>query len=263
MGPSHVLARAPREGSRHFYGAGGTQFLDVYPARTASSVVVAAIHGGYWRDAYGLSHLSHLCAALAEVGVSTASLEYRRLGEPGGGWPGTLEDIRDGLEAVCALGPAVKTAAAPLLVLGHSAGGQLALWAASSPAARTAPQRPTPRPRGVIALAPLSDLAEAFRLGLSQNAVREFLGGSPEALPERYQDASPLERLPLGVSAVLLHGTADAEVPYAMSPAYVARARALGDDVRLLTLEGADHFDIIDPDSRFFPEVLRAIQSLR
>jgi len=225
--------------------------------------MVAAIHGGYWRSAYDLAHLSHLCAALAAAGISTASLEYRRLGEGEGGWPATLQDVQRGLDALPGLAASMGVDASRLVLLGHSAGGQLALWAASQARQSGALPRPsTVHPRGVVALAPVSDLAEAFRLKLSEDVVHEFLGGSPAQVPKRYQDASPLELAPLGVPTVVVHGTDDEDVPYALSPAYVKRARAAGDEARLVTLEGANHFDVIDPESRFWPQVLKAVQSL-
>jgi acetyl esterase/lipase len=260
MSRSHVLERPPHGGIRKAYGQENSQFVDLYPSRTSSSTMVAAIHGGYWRSAHDLKHLSHLCACLAESGVTTASIEYRRLGEAGGGWPGTLTDIQEAVDSLSGLAPG--GAIPHLVLLGHSAGGQLALWAASHATVPGALRRPTPRVRGVVALAPVSDLLEASRLSLSDGVVRQFLGGTPEEVPKRYQDASPLERLPLGVPTVLVHGTADSDVPYSLSSAYVERARLAGDDTRLVTLQDADHFDVIDPESRFWPQVLGAIQSL-
>lgn len=222
-------------------------------------MLIVAIHGGYWRAAYGLDHLRPFCLALASRGFPVASLEYRRLGQSGGGWPGTLEDIESGLASV-AVGAADKGLdVSGVLLVGHSAGGQLALWAAARGKALSPGRLPVV---GVVGLAPVSDLVEAARRHLSGGVVREFLGGSPEEVPARYQEASPVERLPLGVPTVVVHGTDDEDVPYDMSPAYVARARAAGDDARLVTLEGGGHFDVIEPDSRFWPQVAEAIESL-
>ena len=227
--------------------------------RSTHPVLIAAIHGGYWRARYGVAHLRPFCAALASRGFPVASLEYRRLGELGGGWPGTLDDIESVLAALAvgATGRALEVSGT--LLVGHSAGGQLALWAASRAKVHSTRKLPVV---GVVALAPVSDLVEASRRNLSGGVIREFLGGSPEEVPARYRQASPVELLPLGVPTVLVHGTDDEDVPYEMSPAYVERARAAGDEARLVTLKGGGHFDVIEPESRFWPQVLEAIESL-
>ena len=218
--------------------------------------LLVAVHGGYWRAQYGLDHLRPFCRALAERGFAVASLEYRRLGEKGGGWPGTLDDV---VQALASLpGEAKKKGLAPfrLLLVGHSAGGHLALLAASRAKGMAPPVG------GVVALAAVSDLHEAARLNLSQGVVaKEFLGGSPEEVPERYKAASPLQHLPLGLPTVLVHGTRDEDVPYALSVSYAQAARAAGDEAVLVTLEGGGHFDVIEPDSRYWPQVQQAIES--
>ncbi len=229
------------------------------PTGPVQQVLLVAIHGGYWRLRYGLEELRPFCAALAQRGFPVASLEYRRLGEAGGGWPGTLDDVEAALAALPAAAADRGLHLRGALLVGHSAGGHLALWAASraqAPAGRTLPVL------GVAGLAPVSDLAEASRLNLSSGVVRELLGGSPEQVPARYRAASPVELLPLRLPTVLVHGTDDADVPYALSPAYVQRARASGDEAQLVTLEGGGHFDVTAPDSPYWPQVLQAIESL-
>jgi acetyl esterase/lipase len=227
----------------------------VVPARPTRRVLVVAIHGGYWRVRYGLEQLRPFCAALAQRGFPVASLEYRRLGEPGGGWPGTLEDVETALASLPSAVAEQGLEVSGTLLVGHSAGGHLALWAAKGPS-RKLPLL------GVVGLAPVSDLVGASRLNLSTGVVRELLGGSPEQVPERYRAASPVDQLPLGVPTVLVHGTADEDVPYAMSPAYVERARAAGDEARLVTLSGGGHFDVTEPTSPFWPQVVEAVESL-
>jgi acetyl esterase/lipase len=256
---STVLTRPAPRGRRSGDEAG--RFVEWYPA--ASDKLVVAIHGGYWRERHDLAHLGHLCADLAGRGLAVASLEYRRVGADGGGWPGTFEDIRRDIDALPVLAQAQGMALSETVILGHSAGGQLALWAVSPARETGALARPsTVGLRGVIALAPVSDLVEASHRNLSEGAARELLGGPPEMVPKRYRDASPVELLPLGVRTIVIQGTEDADVPYDMSATYVDRARTAGDDCRLVTLGGADHFELIDPESRYWPEVVRAIQSL-
>ena len=239
------------------YGLGPSQFVEwVGVSRPRRRTLLVALHGGFWRAAYGLDHLRPFCAALAARGFAVASLEYLRLGEPGGGWPGTLEDIRAGCASLAAGGQSHSLELSGALLVGHSAGGHLAMWAAARvPAPGGLPWV------GVVGLAPVSDLVEASRLCLSNGVVHEFLGGKPEEVPARYQEASPGALLPLGVPTTLVHGTEDEDVPYVMSQAYVKRARDAGDTARLVTLKGGGHFDVIEPKAAFWPQVARAIES--
>jgi acetyl esterase/lipase len=245
---------------RTLYGGAPAQFVEwTLPQKPSRPALLIAIHGGYWRARYGLDRLRPFCQAFCRLGFAVASLEYRRLGEDGGGWPGTLEDVQLALSSLPATARAEGLKFSKAVLVGHSAGGQLALWAPSSARTATSAQLPV---AGVVGLAAVSDLKEAARLNLSKGAVRELLGGGPETVPERYRSASPVERLPLGIPTVLLHGTRDEDVPYALSPAYVEKARAAGDVVRLVTLEGAGHFDVIQPESRHWPEVVAAVESV-
>ncbi len=242
------------------YGPSPSQRVEwVTPTGPVRRVLLVAVHGGYWRVRYGLEQTELLCAAFAARGFPVASLEYRRLGEAGGGWPGTLDDVEAALASLPAGAADRGLQPSGALLVGHSAGGQLALWAAARGKASSLPGLPLV---GVVGLAPVSDLVEAFRLHLSSGVVGELLGGSPEQVPERYQAASPVELLPLGVPTVLVHGTADEDVPYALSPAYVERARAAGDATRLVTLEGGGHFDVTTPSSPYWPQVVEAVESL-
>jgi acetyl esterase/lipase len=195
-------------------------------------LLVATIHGGFWRSRVDASSIAPLAGALAAAGHRVWNLEYPRVGEEGGGWPGTAEAVAAALDAQLE-----AAAGRPVAVLGHSAGGQLALWASRG--------RPV---AAVVALAPVCDLAAAYRDGLGEGAAEEFIGAPPEAAPEAYLEASPGARLPLGVPALLVHGDADPRVPIAQSRAYAAAARAAGDEVELVELTGADHMALIEPD---------------
>lgn len=246
-------------GIQTHYGHAASQTIEWMGGPAAvRPILVVAIHGGFWRAAYGLDHLRPFCSGLAARGFAVASLEYRRLGEPGGGWPGTLEDVEMAYASLAAGAKAHALQVSGALLVGHSAGGHLALWAASRP--RSSGSLPL---IGVVGLAAVSDLVEAARLKLSKGVVHEFLQGTPEQVPERYRKASPAALLPLGVPTTLVHGTDDADVPYPMSPAYVKRARAAGDEAHLVTLEGGGHFDVIQPSSPFWPQVTAVLESLR
>jgi pimeloyl-ACP methyl ester carboxylesterase len=179
-----------------------------------------------------------------------AQLEYRRTGQPGGGWPGTFADVVAGVTALPHLTGLGST---PPLLLGHSAGGHLALWYALA----------APAPvLGIVALAPVADLAEAHRLDLDRGAVAALLGGGPLDVPDRYAEADPSARTPPGVRSVIIHGTRDRHVPVEISRKYTATARADGGEVTLIEIPEAEHFALIDPQSAAWPVVRNAVQSM-
>ena len=240
-----ILDRPPPEADERLsYGGEPSQFGDLRLPRVAGPhPLVIALHGGFWRDRYDLSHLGHLCAALTEAGGATFNLEYRRLGEPGGGYPGTCDDALAGARFALRL-PGIDASRAVLI--GHSAGGHLALWAAKALPVR-----------GVVALAAVSDLKRAAELRLSDGVAAEFVGEAPIGAAN-----SPIERLPLRLPQTLIHGTMDDVVPLAMSEAYVARATAAGDAAKLVALPGVDHYALIDPFSDVFTAVRDAVRAL-
>ena len=218
--------------------------------------LVCLFHGGFWRMPYGRDQLQPVAADLCTAGLAVWNLGYRRAGPGGHPWPATLQDVEAALTYLPTLHQAYPQVDLGRLVLaGHSAGGHLAFWAAS-----TAMRLPRPLPpTAAIGLAPLLDLDAVYTAGLGNRAVELFLGGSPSTVPERYQQASPAARLPLGIRQYVLHGEADAAVPPSLSQAYVAKARAAGDDVTYMALTDADHMAFIDPGSqayRVFRQVL-------
>lgn len=229
------------------YGEDANQLFDVWrpkgkPARGAAVV----IHGGFWRAKYDLLHASHMCAALAREGVAVASLEYRRVGNPGGGWPGTFDDVVAGFKAAAKFLGSTKT-----IAIGHSAGGHLALRIASEPLPI----------HGVVALAPVADLRMAYELHLSNDAVVEFLGGTPAEIPAVYDEACPSKHASSSW-LVLLHGAADDIVPITVSRSFVeARSRDVGRRT-LRSLPDTDHFALIDPESKAWSFVKEKVDEL-
>jgi len=236
------------------YGNDEFQFGELYlPESKGLHPVAIVIHGGYWRARYDLRHIGHFCVALAKAGVAAWSLEYRRLGNAGGGFPGTLDDVRAGAAHLKKIATERSLDLKRGVATGHSAGGQLVLWLAK--------QGVIPL-RGVVPLAPVADLRSAWTLKLSSNVVADFLGGSPAAMPERYRAASPIEMVPLRVRQRVIHGDRDDVVPLAMSRGYVEAARKAGDDCTLTEPAGAGHFELIDPRTAAWGQVRDAIVKL-
>jgi acetyl esterase/lipase len=187
---------------------------------------------------------------LAGRGWAVWNLEYRRLGwRSRGGWPATFEDVAAGIDHLGKLD--IRLDLARVVVIGHSAGGQLALWAAARRGlpAGVPGAEPAVRPAGAVAQAGVVDLREAARLRLSNGAAPTLLGGPAGKIPGRYDLASPIERLPLGVPQLLVHGDADDAVPLELSRRYAERARQGGDPCELVELPGCGHFEHLDPSS--------------
>ncbi|MFK3982516.1 alpha/beta hydrolase family protein [Micromonospora sp. NPDC050397] len=274
--PRAVLTRtAPAPDSTVRYGDGPEHLADVRlpaPVDGPPRPLVVVIHGGFWRAEYDRGHTSPLAADLASRGYPVAQLEYRRTGQVDGGWPGTLDDVLTGVAALPDLVEPLLSGTGsssgrgsgrpgPIL-LGHSAGGQLALHCARHLPGRVG---------GVLALAPVSDLAEAYRLDLDGGAVAALLGGGPDEFPGRYAVADPFHAAVESSGSdrssqvaeysptVILHGALDAQVPVGMSRRYAAVA---GSNCRLIELPECEHFGLIDPESPAWHTVTDALLSL-
>jgi acetyl esterase/lipase len=210
------------------------------------SPLVVFIHGGFWRERWDASttrEIARRCAT--ELGVSAWNLEYPRIGMDGGGWPGTGDAVRAGVSAALAQAGGDGR---PVALVGHSAGGQLALWAAAElPAVALA-----------VSLAGVCDLRAAYSEGLGSDAVAELFGGR-EPTGAEYADASPIERLPLGVPSLLIHGDADDRVPMSQSIAFAGRAAG---ECTFEQLHRAGHFDVIAPDGPEWPALSAALRGL-
>ncbi|HEY0754734.1 MAG TPA: alpha/beta hydrolase [Ktedonobacteraceae bacterium] len=257
----------PAKEVRLAYGPERLQFGALHlPAQPGPSPVVLLIHGGFWRAPYDLSLMSGLAEDLARRGIAVWNIEYRRIGDPGGGWPETLHDVARAADYLYTLSASYPLDLQRVVTAGHSAGGHLALWLAARKT--LPPESPlalagTPLSlRGVVSLAGANDLEHVWRLGLGGNAAAELLGGDPHRRPERYAAASPAAHLPLGLPQVLVHGSADRHVPLIVSQAYAQKARDAGDQVTLLELPGEDHFAVIDPASRAWQITLEEIHKL-
>ena len=226
--------------------------------------MVVLIHGGFWRARYKLRLEDDLVADLARRGWAVWNLEYRRLGwRSRGGWPATFEDVAAGIDLLGELDQPLDLAR--VVGVGHSAGGHLAFWAAGRPGFPAGAPGAEPRIRlaGAIAQAGVVDLREGLRLQLSHGVVRRLLGGTPDKHPRRYELASPVERLPLGASRLLVHGDADDVVPISIARGYQRRALAAGDPCELIELPGVGHMEHVDPRSAAWPPVVGWLEEHR
>ena len=240
------------------YGDGPDQLGELrVPPGPGPHPVACLFHGGFWRDQWTRDLMDGLSIDLVEHGFAAWNIEYRRLGS-GGGWPLTLLDVAAAMDALSELATPHKLDTDRVVAVGHSAGGQLALWSAARPDLYEAQPADEPGvvPTTVVSLAGVNDLAEAHRLDLGAGAVEEFLRRTPDSGGARFDSASPLALLPLGVHQIVAHGAADEVVPAQLSEAYATAARRAGDDVTVVVNAEADHFDVIDPEAPVWMEVV-------
>jgi acetyl esterase/lipase len=248
---------APPADARLVYGSDPNQFLDLrIPKSKGPHPTVINIHGGFWRAKYNLDHAGHLCGALTANGLATANVEYRRVGNQGGGWPNTFADIRGAYQFLRQDARQHGLDLQKFVVIGHSAGGQLALCLAAHEPSLTS----------VVSLAGVVDLQRAYQLHLSNDAVVEFLRGTPAEVPDHYREADPMQfSIPQG-RQWLIHGVNDDVVPSAFSRDYVSskkkRSGKDSEDVHLLEIPAAGHFDLIDPRTQAWQQVQQTVLQL-
>lgn len=259
-----MSGRAVRR-DRIAYGGAPSQFGHLYvpaePDRGSPAQLVVLLHGGSWSDEYALTVQSAIARDLAERGMAVWNLEYRRIGEPGGGWPGTGADVLAGLAAVSgSVAAALRDRNWPLdrtgvSVVGHSAGGQLAVWAA----ARTASQAGDVPIDTVIAQSAVLDLVAAA----DRPSVRALMGRSFTDDPGRYRDASPAHQPVTGAHIIALHAAADTVIVPAVSEAYVRDARLRGQSAELVLVPGEGHDAFVDPRSAVHRRTVRLLEAAR
>lgn len=257
----------PPAGKRIAYGPGARQFGELrLPNGRGPHPVAILLHGGCWQSMFNLDYLAPLADRLAREGVATWNLEYRGIGDVGGGWPGTFEDAAAGAAKLRVIAKANSLDLNRVVLAGHSAGGQLALWLAGPTYKKDlAPLHAHARVkvRGVVGLAAIADMRDYGRgLGDCSQSVAQVLGGSPEKQPRRYAATSPAERLPVGVPLRLFVGGADPIVTRKHQEGFVTKARKRRDKIELTVIEGAGHFDPVMPDAPASRTVQQAIHRL-
>ena len=266
-------AAVPPGAQRISYGTDPLQFGEVrVPATKGPHPVAIVIHGGCWLARLGntdpravaMDNMRPLAAALTEAGIATWNIEYRRLGNDGGGWPGTFRDVAAGADFLRTLARDRQLDLTRVIAVGHSAGAHLALWLASrhklTPASDLYTKDPI-RLTGAVSLDGPADLQATIPLQQSicrAPVITDLIGGSPEQQPQRYRDASPIALLPLGVRHVFVTG----QMFGSHSAPYAAAVKKAGEAAEVIPFPGAGHFVFIDPESMIWPEVMKSVRQM-
>ncbi len=265
---SAVPSRAPDH--RITYGSDPSQYAELrVPDGSGPHPLVVLIHGGCFKAAYATARdFAAMGDALKDDRIATWNIEYRRLGQTGSGWPGTYLDVGQALDHVRAIASEYHLDLGRVVVVGHSAGGHLAMWTA---ARRRLPKASAlyvadPLPvRGVMDLAGPVDITaniSGYEALCRDTVITSLLGGTPAAVPDHYAHASAIKLLPLGIPQVLVLGSHEDFVPLTLVDAYVLAATQAGDQVRRILIPGAGHFEIASPLSFTWPQIKSAIRSL-
>lgn len=257
---------APPPTHRIAYGPGDLQFGNLrLPKGSGPHPVVLFIHGGCWLSRFDITHARALEQALADSGFAVWSLEYRRVGNDGGGWPGTFEDIARGADHLRALAPLYALDLTRVTAMGHSAGGYFALWLAARPKISRESPLYSSNPikiRNVVGIAPAPDLEGLQAAGTCDSVIDKLMGGSPAQFPDRYAATSAMQLAPVGVPQVLVVGALD-RTWGPVGRAYYARAVAAGDPaVRMVEAPEAGHFDAVAPTTSSWRFVIEGLRSL-
>jgi acetyl esterase/lipase len=242
------------------YGDAPAQVCELHLPAGPPHAVAVLVHGGFWRARYDRTQEHAVAADLVARGWAVWNVDYRGVGEgicAGGGWPATFEDVATAVDLLAEVAPDLPLDR--VAVIGHSAGGQLALWIAGrhrlpagSPGAG-----PRVRPGAAVAQAGVVDLERAARDGVGNGAVVDLLEATPDADPERYALTSPVALVPLGVPVLVVTGDRDESVPWQLSASWTAAARAAGDEVTLHVEPGDGHMGHVDPASRVWAVAVR------
>ena len=262
--PEKVIER--NQPIRIDYGTDPYQFGELrIPEGDSLFPVIMIIHGGCWQSAYDKTLMDDMADDLTRRGYATWNLEYRRLGNPGGGWPGTFLDIASGLKMLREIRNDYPLNLTKILVTGHSAGGHLALWlGGQSQLPDSAEIKTTGLPdiKGIVSLAGITDLESYLAPSGCGSSVRSLTGGEPNEYPERYAQGSPMTFIPLGVPRVLVNGENDGIVPVSHIRPYYEASVAANEQIELVTIPGAGHFEVISPGSIAWDPIVSAFEKL-
>ena len=258
--------QSPPPDHRISYGPSPQQFGNLrLPTGVGPYPIVVFIHGGCWLSAFDIQHVGQTEVAIAEAGYAVWSIEYRRVGNKGGGWPNTYLDVGEGIDHLREIAQVYPLDLGRIVAAGHSAGGALALWAAARDKVEENSVLYTSNPlsiQAVFALAPAADLEGVQERGSCGNAVGRLMGGTPQEYPKRYAATSPMQLAPIPVPQTLLIGGKD----FAWGPSgrsYYHRAVTVGaENVRIVDLPSSGHFEMISPSSTPWPLVISALEEM-
>jgi acetyl esterase/lipase len=263
----YLALTGPPPTSTFAYGPAPSQYAELFrPAGKGPFPVVVLVHGGCWTVEFGgITQMRNVANALSGAGIAVWNVEYRRVDEPGGGYPGTYQDMNAALDRLAAEAPAQQLDLSRLVAVGHSAGGQLVQWVAGRariPASSPLHQAHPVPVREIISLGGLADLrAEAALLQSScERDVTQLTGAPSAARPDVYADTNAAELIPNGSHSVLITGEFDTVSPPRVAHDYAAKARAAGDRAEVLILPGASHYDEIAASSPAWKSVEAAIR---
>ena len=271
MTPRDLVALPSNPPDRRItYGNDSSQYGELrVPAGRGPHPVAVLIHGGCFKARYANTRdLAAMGDALKSDGIATWNIEYRRLGQAGGGWPDTYLDVGRAIDHLRVIASEHNLDLGRVAIVGHSAGGHLAMWAASRPRIRSASPLYGANPlpvRGVIDLAGPIDVTaniQGYEALCRDSVITTLLGGRPAAVPERYSDASAIKQLPLGIPQVIVIGEHEDFVPRPLAEAYSQAAAKAGDPVRLIVIPRVGHFEIASPRASTWPRVESAIRAL-
>ena len=262
-----LLARPKPQPTRTVaYGADPNQVADLWlPAGKGPFPTVVMIHGGCWQASITNRHYMNYAAEdLRRRGIAVWNIEYRAVDQPGGGYPGTFKDVGAAIDRLSIEAPHADISMKRVVVLGHSAGGHLALWAAAryklpdSSALHWAAPQPI---AGVIDIAGIPNLKADTETACGAAVLRKLTGSPTRTRPDVYADTSPAALLPLGPPQVVIHGAQDGTVPPAVGMAYVQAARAAGDTVAFHSPPGG-HVEEVTPGQPAWEDAAASVQSL-
>ncbi|WP_163100221.1 alpha/beta hydrolase family protein [Peribacillus alkalitolerans] len=259
------------------YGDDHWQYGDLrIPPGAGPHPVVVVIHGGFWKSIFESDLMDDVCDDLANRGVATWNIEYRRVGNIGGAFPGTLLDVGNATDYLKIIAEEYPLDLTNVIALGHSAGGHLAFWLAGRNNLKEDSILNTSSIplslKGVVSLGGIIDLELMHDLInykqrivkniKIENPVTDLIGGSPIEMPERYAEASPTQLLPLNIPQILVHGDLDVNVPVKLSALYKELAEKAGDQIKMVTLPNVEHFEIIDPKSRSWERIVTELTNV-
>ena len=257
---------APKPTQRVAYGTGPLQFGNLrLPKGRGPHPVVLFVHGGCYLSQYTIAHAAALEQAFADSGYAVWSLEYRRVGDDGGGWPGTFQDVAAGADHLRALASTYPLDLSRVVAAGHSAGANFALWLAARdrlPRQSVLYSANPLKVKAVLALAPATDLEGLHTQGVCGNVIDKLMGGSPQAVADRYRNVSPTQLIPIGVPQVVIIGGQDRG--WGPAGRVYQRAVAAANDslVRFVDAPAAGHFDIVAPTTSTWPLVMQSLREL-